>query len=156
MTFLKKLGVILARVFEIVSGVGPIIEPLLGSSAAARTATTAVNDLTAIGQVVVQVETAIQTPGSGPVKLAAAIPLVANIVKTSELVAGHQIANESLFIQGCTELAQGVVDILNSLSGDNVKSSGSASLAAPIEVSTSGLPTATAPTTPAPAATPAK
>lgn len=148
MSFLKKLGQILAKVFEIVSGVGPVLTPFLGSGAAAQTAETAVNDLTAIGQVVVQVETAIQTPGSGSVKLAAAIPLVANIVKTSELVSGHQIANESLFIQGCTELAQGVVDVLNSLSGDSVKTSGSASLASPIQVPTAGLPTATPPAVP--------
>jgi hypothetical protein len=83
-----------------------------------------INDLTNIGQIVVQAEALIQTPGSGPAKLAAAAPLVANIVKTSELVSGHQIANEALFIQGCTDITHAVAEILNSLSAQNVQAQG--------------------------------
>jgi len=99
MTFLAKLGSFLARGIAILTGLTPLISPLFGSKAAeaGEYLGKAVNDLTAVGQVVVSAE-ALLGAGTGPAKLAAAAPLIANIVKTSELVSGHQIANEALFI----------------------------------------------------------
>lgn len=125
MSFLKKLGQILARVVQ-VAGVASGLMPFLGSKAQAvltGPVNTAVNDLTAVGGVIVQVETALQGK-TGPDKLAIAIPLVANIVRTSELVSGHQVGDEAKFVQGVKEIAQGVVDVLNSLKSDNVKETG--------------------------------
>jgi hypothetical protein len=126
MTFLSRLGSFLARGIAILTGLEPLIAPLFGSHAqqAANVTTSVVNDLTSVGQVVVSAEAVFQTPGSGAQKLAAAAPLVTNIVRTSQLVSGHKIANESLFIQGCTNITNGVAQVLNSLSGDNVNSSG--------------------------------
>jgi len=124
MTFLSKLGKFLAQGISMAAGVWPLVAPLFGSKVSSATATIVGNDLTSVGQVVVQAEALIQGSGTGPQKLAAAAPLVANIVKTSELVAGHSIANESLFIQGCTDLTNAVAEILNSLSTANVNSSG--------------------------------
>lgn len=125
MTFLKKLGSILAQGIAVATGVWPLVSGLFGSNTKAQNVgTQVINDLTSIGQVVVQTEAILQTPGSGAAKLAAAAPLVANIVKTSELVAGHQIANEALFIQGCTDLTSAVAEILNSLSSNNLNTSG--------------------------------
>jgi len=90
MTFLKKLGSFLAQGIALATGVWPLVAPLFGSNAKVQnTGTTIINDLTSIGGIVVQAEALIQSSGSGPAKLAAAAPLVANIVKTSELVAGH-------------------------------------------------------------------
>lgn len=122
MTFLKKLGSILAQGIALATGVWPLVSGLFGSKA--QQGTTVVNDLSAIGAVVVQVEAIIQGAGTGAQKLQAAAPLVANIVKTSELVSGHQIANEPLFIQGCTDLTNAVAEILNSLSANGVQASG--------------------------------
>lgn len=123
MTFLKKLGQVLLKVMAVATGIGPIIEPLLGSGKAATGVTTGINDLTSIGQVVVQIETAFAAiPNStGAQKLAAVIPLVSNIIKTSELVVGKKIANEALFTQACTEYAQATVDLLNSIHPDAVQ-----------------------------------
>ncbi len=125
MTFLKKLGQVLLQVVGVATGMGPLIAPFLGSgSKAATVAGTVVNDLTSIGSVVVQIETAFQALGpsvTGAQKLAAAIPLVANIIKTSEMVAGKKIANETLFTQAVTEYTQATVDLLNSLHESNVK-----------------------------------
>jgi|SRR6185369_10029992 len=123
MTFLKKLGTVLANLAGIAAGIGPIIVPFLGSGKAAQIAGTAVNDLTAIGSTVVQIETAFTAiPGAtGAQKLAAAIPLVGNIIKTSELVAGKKVANEELFTKAIQEYAQATVDLLNSLDQDAVK-----------------------------------
>jgi hypothetical protein len=125
MTFLAKLGSFLAKGIALLTGLGPLILPLFGSKAQAASgiAGTIVNDLTAIGQVVVSAE-AILGPGTGPAKLAAAAPLVANIIKTSELVSGHKIANEALFIQGCTDATNAVAEILNSLDAGAVQSQG--------------------------------
>jgi hypothetical protein len=125
MTFLAKLGSFLAKGIALLTGLTPLISPLFGSKAqqAAGVAGTVVNDLTAVGQVVVSAE-AILGAGTGPAKLAAAAPLVANIVKTSELVSGHKIANETLFIQGCTDLTNAVAEILNSLDAGAVQSQG--------------------------------
>lgn len=116
-TFLKKLGTILVNVAGVAVGVGPIIQPFLGSGKVAAGATTVVNDLTAIGSTIVQIETAFAAvPGStGAQKLQAAIPLVGNIIKTSELVVGKKIANEALFTQAIQEYTQATVDLLNSI-----------------------------------------
>lgn len=126
MTFLKKLGQILLTASGVAQVVGPIIQPFLGSGKTASTAATVTNDLTAISQTVVTVETAFAAiPGStGAQKLQALVPLVANIISTSEVVSGKKIANDALFKQGCTEVAQGMVDVLNSIHEEAAQSSG--------------------------------
>lgn len=136
-SFLKKMGQIIAKGLEITGVLSPVILPLFGSSAAGSTAATAVNDFTAIGTTVVQIEAALQGK-TGADKLAAAVALVRPIVQTSELVAGHKIANEAEFVAGCTDLTNAVVRIMNSLSPDGVKTAGdglntaSASVATPV------------------------
>jgi hypothetical protein len=123
MTFLKKLGQVLLKVVALATGIGPVILPFLGSGEVKEYAGKGLNDLTAIGQVIVQIETAFAAiPNStGAQKLQAAIPLVANIIKTSELVAGKKIANEGMFTQAVTEYAQATVDLLNAIHPDEVK-----------------------------------
>ena len=135
-TFLSKLGKVLGTVVNIAgiaAGVGPILQGFLGSAGAAKAAVTVgtvTNDLTAIGGVVVQAEAIIQTPGSGSAKLAAATPLVANIIQTSELLSGKKIANEALFIQGSQKITSGMADVLNALHPDAVNTNPGTSVAA--------------------------
>lgn len=121
MTFLKKLGSILAKAVAIAVGIGPLVEPFLGSGKAAEVGTSIVNDLTSIGQVVVQAEAMIQTPGSGATKLAAAAPLVQQILATSQLVSGKKIANPALFAGAATAITSAVADILNSIDQGEAK-----------------------------------
>lgn len=158
MTFLAKLGSFLAKGIALLAGLGPLIAPWLGSSAAKveGTVTNVVNDLTSIGQVVLQVEAIIQTPGGGAAKLSAATPLVMQILKTSELMSGHQIGNETLFAQGAAKVASGIADVLNSMKADNVKSSGNPVTipVVPISVTSSAPVPASAPAA-APALAPA-
>lgn len=120
-SFLKKLGQVLAKGAAIALGVEPLVVKFLGSAMPAPVAT-AVNDLTAIGQMVVQAEAMLQGSGTGPQKLAAASPLVANIIQTSELMAGKKIANEAAFTAACQKITGDVADLLNSLSPDTIKS----------------------------------
>lgn len=121
MTFLKKLGTILANLAGVAVGIGPIIAPFLGSGKVAAGVNTGINDLNAVASVVLQMETALQGK-TGADKLAAAIPLVGNIIKTSELVSGKKIANEALFTQAIQEYTQATVDLLNSIHPDEAKS----------------------------------
>lgn len=126
MTFLKKLGQILASIAGVAIGVGPIIKPFLGSGKAAQVVDTGVNDLTAIGQVIAQIETAFAAvPNStGAQKLQAAIPLVGNILATSQLIAGKKIANADLYQKAIQEFAQATVDLLNAVHPDEAKHEG--------------------------------
>ncbi|HZD93514.1 MAG TPA: hypothetical protein VE133_04620 [Candidatus Sulfotelmatobacter sp.] len=123
MTFLKKLGQILLNVAGVATGIGPLISPFLGGGKVAAAVSTGVNDLTQIAQLVVSIETAFAAvPGSnGAQKLQALVPLVANIISTSQAVAGKQVQNTELFMKGCTEVAQGMVDVLNAIHPDEAK-----------------------------------
>ena len=118
MSFLKKLGQILANAAGIAVGIGPIIQPFLGSGKAASVEATAVNDLTQISQVVVMGEAVVQTPGSGLAKLAAATPLVLQILKTSQAFSGKKIANEALAEKGASDIVTGIVEFLNAIEGN--------------------------------------
>jgi len=119
MTFLSKLGSALAQGLAIATGIWPLVQGFFGQKQAQ--ATVVVNDLTSIGQIILQAEAFFQGPGTGAQKLQKATPLVANIVKTSEMVGGHKIQNESLFIQGCGKIASGTADVLNSLDANAVQ-----------------------------------
>lgn len=122
MSFLKKLGQILLTVASTAVGIGPIVGPFFGNKAGQVAGTVAVvaNDLTAIGTVVVQIETALQGK-TGQDKLTAAIALVGPIIRTSQLVSGKKIADDVLLQKGISEVTQGVVDILNSIDQNAVK-----------------------------------
>lgn len=122
MTFLKKLGSVLAKGLAVATGIWPLVSGLFGSSTTGQEivkyGNTAINDLSQIAGIVVNAEAMLQTPGSGAAKLAAAGPLVANVIRTSEVISGKKIANEDLFIQGATKITSGMADILNSLHPD--------------------------------------
>jgi hypothetical protein len=133
MTFLKKLGSALAQGIALATGMWPLVSKFFGAgTAASQTANAVVNDLTAIGQVVVQAEAMFQGTGTGPSKLAAATPLVANIIKTSELVAGHKISNEAAFTAACQAITSDVANLLNSLDSSTVQTSGKPLPVAPV------------------------
>ncbi|HJZ83501.1 MAG TPA: hypothetical protein VKD91_24235 [Pyrinomonadaceae bacterium] len=127
MSFLKKLGQVLATVGAGALGVGPMVAPLFGSKGTqvagqvAGFVGTAVNDFTAISSVIVQIETALQGK-SGPDKLQAAIALVGPIIKTSQIVSGKKIADPALLDKGIMGVTNAMVDILNSIHPDSVNS----------------------------------
>ena len=78
MNFLARLGAILLKTTEIAVGVGPLINQAFpGQSSAVSTVT---NDLSAIGQIVVQAEAFGQSLRlSGPDKLKAAIASASSV-----------------------------------------------------------------------------
>ena len=123
MSFLKKLGMVLAGVASTALGIGPLVTPLLGGGGGKATGVvgTITNDLTLIGSVIAQVETIFAgQDGTGPQKFKAAVALVGPIVRTSQLVSGKKIADEAKFKDGINGVTQGIVDVLNSLHPDSV------------------------------------
>lgn len=136
-SYLKKIGKVLVAGLELVGFISPAILPLLGSSKTGVLIGKVTNDFTAIGTTVIQIETALQGK-PGIEKLQAASALVAPIVRTSELVSGHTVKNESEFIAGCTDLTNAVVRIMNALDSNNINTAGS-----PVNVTAAPLATPT-------------
>lgn len=124
MSFLKKLGIVLANVATTAIGIGPIVAPLFGVGGSGKVTGvigTVTNDLTMIGSLIAQVETIYAgQDGTGAQKLKAAIALVGPVIRTSQLVSGKKIADPALMQKGIDEVTQGVADILNSLHADSV------------------------------------
>lgn len=127
MSFLKKLGLVMATitgvVFPAFAPIAALFPNLFGSGSKGATALATVsNDLTAIGQVIVLIETAFAnvTGETGAQKLIAATNLVGPIILTSQLVSGKKIADPVMMQKGIGEITQGMVDVLNALHQDNV------------------------------------
>lgn len=117
MGFLKKLGQILVRATEIAVGIGPIASQYF--PAQAGVITTVVNDLTAVGQAVVQAEVFGQALGlPGPDKLKAAIPAALQIFRQSQIVHGRKVKDEAKFTAAVAQITGGVADLLSSLDDD--------------------------------------
>lgn len=122
---LKKVGIIVADAMGIITGVGPLISNLIpqGSGTLTNVTTTAVDKLTEIASIVSSVEAtfaAISSASSGPLKLQAAAPQVSLIIQNSAILAGHKIADPTLFNKGVVDVTNGIVEILNSLDSANV------------------------------------
>ncbi len=118
MTFLKKLGVILAKGTQILTGVGPFVPQY-------ENQVTKVKDIvTEILDVVVTVEAisaAMSSPLSGPDKLKAATPLITQLILKSDQFTGKNVSNPALFQEGIVKITNGFVDVLNSIDPTEVK-----------------------------------
>lgn len=122
MSFLKKLGQFIATAGAMALGIGPLVSPLFGSKGdkIGGDINTVANDLTLIAQVVVQIETALQGQ-AGADKRRAAIALIGPIIRTSQIVSGKKIADAALLEAGIGKITDGVVDVLNSIHEESVK-----------------------------------
>jgi hypothetical protein len=123
LTFLKKLGQAVAQGVATFAGIEPFIAPLIGGKADA--VISRVSDVfTQASQIVAMIEVAFQGDGRGAEKLQAALRLIPTIIKSSELMAGKKIVNEQLFIAGCSDFANALVKIWNSVDPKAVDKSG--------------------------------
>ncbi len=126
MSFLSKFGQVIAGAAATAAGVAPLFPGLFGSAAkvdkAGAVINSTLNDLTNVAGVIAQIEVALAGKTS-PEKFGAAVNLVGPIIRTSQLVSGKKIADEQLMQKAILEVTQGVVDILNSLHQDSVKTS---------------------------------
>lgn len=117
MTFLKKLGSLVLKGMQIVGqfqGVVVAVDPKAGGAVATVSA-----DLAQIANIIAQMEAVGQALTlAGPQKLAAAAPSVAQVILQSSILAHHTVENPTLFSQGAQKIADGMVDVLNSLKAD--------------------------------------
>ena len=117
MKFLSILGQVLLKGTAIFTGFAPLLQATMpGQSGTIQTIS---KDLSQIADIVAQVEAAGQALSlPGDQKLAMATPMVAQIIISSSMLAKHQIADPVLFKQGCSKVASGMADVLNSLHGN--------------------------------------
>ena len=117
MTFLKKLGVILARGVQVVVGFGPLISSMVPS--VAGTVAIVSKSLSEIAAIVAQVEAmGVALKLTGAQKLEAATAASVSIVLQSTMMVGRKIADPILFRSGVGQIVNGTVAVLNSLKAD--------------------------------------
>lgn len=120
--FLSTFGKIAINAAGIVSGIGPIFAASIPKSAGPIG--TVISDLAQVAGVIQTIEVAAQAasaPIPGAEKLKMATPLVAQAILQSSLLAGHKIANPTLFQQGSQKIADGMADIVNAIDEGSVK-----------------------------------
>lgn len=122
MSFLKKFGAIALNVLQYVILGGGASQAVIPSG---NKVTQFVDKLTQMASQALIIEQAFANAfagqQTGPQKLKALIPAVGQIVASSEVVVGHKVSDPVLFRKALEEYAQATVDLLNSLSGDNVE-----------------------------------
>lgn len=117
LSFLKKVAQVTVKAAEVAAGVGPIFSR--ANPKAEPVITKVVGSLGQLADIVQTVETVGQVLGTpGADKLRAALPLVTDAVLKSDVLVGKKIQDPILFRKAVEELAQGVVDLLNSVEHD--------------------------------------
>lgn len=111
MSFLSVLGKIGKAVFTGAKVASPIISQFLPLGGTFAKVAAVVGVTERVGDVLVG-------SGTGAQKAAAALPLTADIIKASEIVAGKEIADEALFLQGVQKIQEGTHDVLKSLKAE--------------------------------------
>jgi len=112
--WLKTVGKIIIEASKIATGFGPVIKTIAPDRAGVITTIT--DSLNQVADIVVTIEAVgatLQLPGNQ--KLQAATPLVAQIIMKSDMMIGKKIDDQAKFNLGCQKIADGIVDILNSV-----------------------------------------
>ncbi len=126
LSFLKRAGVLLAKVIGAISGVAPAVETLLGqyNTAYATKVTTIIDTFQAILQKAVDTEVAFSAvyPGAktGAQKLQALSALIAPVIAEVELIKGKKIANAVLYNEALVDISNGAAKLLNAIEGGTV------------------------------------
>ncbi len=122
MTFLKKLGLVLAKATQVITGIDPLLPFLANGDRIDAVQNRVLDTLTQVAGVVVSIEAVgVALKLDGPQKLTAAAPLVSQLIRQSSLVTGKKIADPLKFDAAVAEITSGVVALLNSLHEDDVK-----------------------------------
>lgn len=115
MTFLKKLGQIIATGVEIFTGIMPILQRAYPNAPF----NTISKDLNAISEIVIQAEAMGAALGlSGADKLRAATGPVVQILMQSEILANKQITDAAALNRAAQNAINAVVEMLNAIHPD--------------------------------------
>lgn len=124
LTFLSKLGGILANVQPLVPLVGGLLAQYLPGTKPKDVVQTVTSDFAASLGVIAGAEAAGQALQlTGSQKLTMAAPQLAKVFLASSAFSGLKIQNVDLFNQGVTKAADGMADIWNSVHPDAVSTS---------------------------------
>lgn len=110
MNFLSVLSKIGKAVFVGVKAASPLITFLLTGGALGKIAAL-VGTAERVGEV-------LTGRGAGLAKAEALLPLSAEVISASEIVAGREIGDQALFLQGVLKIQDGTHDVLKSLKAD--------------------------------------
>lgn len=118
-SILKKIGQVMTAVVTGSQVLGPIINQTVPASVQ-PTVVKVEDKLNDIFKAIFTVETVANTltdpaAKTGAQKLAMLIPLVQDIVASSQLVTGKSVGDPQLFTEGVKEVAEGAVKIINAL-----------------------------------------
>lgn len=161
-SWLKKYGLTILKDIGIVAGFLPAVASAAGESSN-PTVTKVSDTLTGVANIIQTIEGAFAAAygaaQTGTAKMAAVLPFVSQLVQqwlADNFPGSAEIGDQTLFQKGVGEIAQGVVDVLNSLkstpeTSTPVKSSGPAP--APVATAAPPVVAAPAPVAPAPAPT---
>lgn len=165
-SWLKKYGLTILKDIGIVAGFLPAVASAAGESSN-PTVTKVSDTLTGVANIIQTIEGAFAAAygaaQTGAAKMSAVLPFVSQLVQqwlADNFPGSAEIGDQTLFQKGVGEIAQGVVDVLNSLkstpeTSTPVKSSGpapaSVAPAAPPPVAAAPAPVAPAPAPVAPA-----
>lgn len=119
-SWLKRAASLLIQGIAIVEGFGPLAQ--MARPGATGVIATVMSDLEQVKAIILKAEVMGQSLGlPGDQKLRAAAPLVAQIIKQSSALAGHNIADHPKFYAACTSFASAFADVLNTLEADDAK-----------------------------------
>jgi lysozyme family protein len=131
MTWLKTFGLEVLKIVNVVVGILSTGQIQQAAPGAAGVINTIESDLTEFASIITDIETGFAgaqasgavalPPQTGPLKLAAAVPLVSQQVLKSAVMKGQEVKNEALYKTAVTGYAQATVDLLNSLDPKTVK-----------------------------------
>ena len=116
MSFLKTLGNVLKTVLGVITGYGALVTPYLPVGKVKDVASEAVSDLTAISQIIVNVEAVGASAGlSGLQKLEAAAPQVEKVITGWLGTLGLKIDDTAVadYTTAIQAIVNGIVTILN-------------------------------------------
>lgn len=114
MNFLKKIGMGIIKYLPVALGVGQLV------AASDPKAQPVIDKLGQIQSLAMTLEKAFESAGiakGGAQKIAALQQFTLEILQQSELVISHGVADPTLLSKAANEIAQGVVDALQSLKG---------------------------------------
>lgn len=129
MSWLKKFGLVALKVFQVAVGFAPMGTQIVKQiDPAAAPVVDTLSKIAGFAQTIEANFAALVAAGqmqskNGPQKMIAILPLVSQEVETwigTQLPGSQKVHDTALFSKGVQEVAQGVVDILNSLN-DNVE-----------------------------------
>lgn len=121
MNWLKTLGTILMKGVQLVTGIVPLLTPILPSAVQAKVQEYS-DDFTKIAQVVITAEQMFaqafgtDTP-MGQQKLAATVPYVMQIILASEIFHNKKVKDQNLLNAAATDMTNGMVKAFAAFEG---------------------------------------